>query len=360
MTKSKRWFSKMPNSKQNSARSAGEIILYTAAGGAQVQLRAADGTVWLAQTQLAELYGTSVPNIAQTIRRILEDREVTAATINSELMVQKEGARQVRREVKVYNLDMILAVGYRVTTPRAVQFRQWATTVLVEFLVKGFALQDERLKDPAAVDYFDELLERIRDIRASEKRFYQKVREIFAVASVDYVGSSPLAREFFATIQNKLLYAVTGKTAGELVIARSDASAENMGLTIFKGDRVRKGDVATAKNYLNADELSELNLLTTRFLDFAEDRARRREQITMAEWVGQTDRFLIFDERNILTGSGTVSTKHAEKVTAERYSDFDSRRRELEAEQAGIEEQNDLDELTNLERTAKDDSKGLS
>jgi len=225
---------------------AGEFILYTAEGGSQVQLRAVNGTVWLTQSQLAELYGTSLPNITQTIARILDDGEVSEATLNSELIVRQEGSREVRREVKVYNLDMILAIGYRVTTPRAVQFRQWATTVLVEYLVKGFALQDERLKDPAAGDYFDELLERIRDIRASEKRFYQKVRDIFAISSVDYTGSSDVATTFFATIQNKLLYGVTGKTASELVVARSDANAEHMGLTSWKGSRVRKGDVATA------------------------------------------------------------------------------------------------------------------
>ena len=349
----------MSDQKQDRDRGAGEIILYTADGGAQIQLRAVDGTVWLTQAQLAELYDTSVPNIVQTIRRILADGEVSEATINSELVVRPEGGRQVRRELLIYNLDMILAVGYRVTTPRAVQFRQWATTVLVEYLVKGFALQDERLKDPAAVDYFDELLERIRDIRASEKRFYQKVREIFAATSIDYTGSSHVAKEFFATIQNKLIYAVTGKTAGELVIARSDPRAENMGLTTWKGDRVRKRDVATSKNYLTADELSELNLLTTRFLDFAEDRARRRQQITMAEWVGQTDRFLAFDERNILTGPGTVSAERADRITAERYAEFDRQRRELESERAGIDEQRDLDALTNLEQSAKKTHKGV-
>lgn len=338
---------------------AGEIILYTAGGSAEVQLRAVDGTVWLTQAQLADLYATSVPNVAQIIRRILDDREVTEATINSELMVRQEGDRQVRREVTVYNLDMILAVGYRVTTTRAVDFRRWATTVLREYLVKGFALQDERLKDPAATDYFDELLERIRDIRASEKRFYQKVRDIFSVTSVDYTGTSDTAREFFSTIQNKLIYAVTGKTAGELVVARADVTAENMGLTTWKSDRVRKGDVVTSKNYLTSGELSELNLLTTRFLDFAEDRARRRQQITMAEWVGQTDRFLAFDERGILTGPGTVSAKRAEKVANNRYTEFDLRRRAAEAQHADLEEQRDLAALTELERGAQQTHKGV-
>ncbi|SEE83178.1 virulence RhuM family protein [Ruania alba] len=324
---------------------AGEIILYTSGDGTQVQLRAVDGTVWLTQQELADLYGTSIPNITQTIGRILTDGEQTEATINSELMVRTEGSRQVRRQVQVYNLDMVLAVGYRVTTDRAVQFRQWATTVLREYLVKGFALQDERLKDPAAVDYFDELLERIRDIRASEKRFYQKVRDIFAATSADYQSASPLAQEFFATIQNKLLYAVTGCTAAELVVHRADADAPHMGLTNWQGDRVRKRDIAVAKNYLKADELSMLNLLTTRFLDFAEDRARRRQQITMAEWVRQTDRFLDFDERPVLSGAGTVSARSAESITAERYRDFDESRRSHERERAHAEEERDLERL---------------
>ncbi len=323
----------------------GEIILYTSGDGSQVHLRAVDGTVWLTQQELSDLYGTSRQNVQQTIARVLDDGELSEATINSELIVRSEGSRQVRRQVQVYNLDMVLAVGYRVTTDRAVQFRQWATTVLREYLVKGFALQDERLKDPAAVDYFDELLERIRDIRASEKRFYQKARDIFATTSVDYRSDNPLAQEFFATIQNKLLYAVTGHTAAELVVQRADADAPNMGLTNWQGDRVRKRDVAVAKNYLKDDELSMLNLLTTRFLDFAEDRARRRQQITMAEWVRQTDRFLDFDERPVLSGAGAVSARSAESITADRYQDFDESRRSYERQRADAEEERDLERL---------------
>lgn len=210
--------------------SGGELIVYRSADGrAQVQLRAVDGMVWLAQAQIAEMYDTSVPNIVQIIRRILDDGEVSQATINSELRVGTEGARRVQREVKVYNLDMVLAIGYRVSTPRAVQFRQWATTVLREYLVKGFALDDPRLKDPAGTDYFDELLARIRDIRASEKRFYQKVRDVFATTSADYSGASDTARTFFATIQNKLIFAVTGSTAAEIVLQRSGAGSPSMG-----------------------------------------------------------------------------------------------------------------------------------
>lgn len=270
------------------SESTGEVILYRSDDGqALVQLRAVGGTVWLTRGQMAELYGTSPQNVGQIISRVLADGEATEATRNSEFLVQQEGGREVRRRVDAYNLDMILAVGYRVTTPRAVQFRQWATIVLKEYLVKGFALQDERLKDPAAADYFDELLARIREIRASEKRFYQKVREIFAVTSADYTGTSQTAKTFFATIQNKLIYAVTGRTAGELVIERADPSSPNMGLTTWKGAQVRKTDTAISKNYLTEAELAELNRITTMFLDFAEDRAERRQPTLM---VGRADR----------------------------------------------------------------------
>lgn len=300
-------------------RTGGEIIVYrTDDGASRVQLRAVNGSVWLTQSQMADLYGTSVPNIAQIIRRVLADSEVDEATINSELIVQSEGERQVRREVLTYSLDMILALGYRVTTPRAVQFRQWATTVLREYLVKGFAMNDEQLKGADSVDHFDELLERIRDIRASEKRFYQKVRDLFAQTSADYNGNSAVASEFFATIQNSLIYAVTGKTVAELIVDRMDAAAPNAGLTTWKGNRVRKADITIAKNYLASGEIDELNRITTRFLDFAEDRSRRQEQITMATWVAQTKRFLEFDERPVLSGPGTISHSAMEKSTGGR------------------------------------------
>lgn len=225
--------------------------------------------------------------------------------------------------MNIYNLDMVLAVGYRVTTPRAVQFRQWATTVLREYLVKGFALQDERLKDPSA-DYFDELLARIREIRASEKRSYQKVRDIFAVTSTDYTPTSDTAKTFFATIQNKLVYAVTGRTAGELVLERADPGSPTMGLTTWTGANVRKADAGVSKNYLTEIEVAELNRLTTMFLDF--------------------------NERAVLVGPGTVSASFVERAIAERYAAFDERQRTLEAEQSAAEEMKDLDELTEAAR----------
>ncbi len=265
-----------------------------------------------------------------------------------------EGARSVRREVKIYNLDMVLAVGYRVTSQRAVHFRQWATIVLREYLVKGFVLDDPRLKDPAGTDYFDELLRRIRDIRASEKRFYQKVRDLFAASSADYDGTSDTARTFFATIQNKLIFAVTGSTAAELVLKRSDAGSPSMGLTTWSGGRVYKADVVIAKNYLTEPEIVELNRLTTMFLDFAEDRAQRRQTTLMTEWASQTDRFLDFNERSLLTGSGSVSAAGMEAVAGERYAEFDERRRALEAEHAEAAELDDLRALTAIENRRAD------
>jgi hypothetical protein len=336
----------------------GDLVVYrTDDGRTEVQLRAVRGTVWLTQVQIAQLYATSIPNIVQILRRVLADGEVAAASINSELVVRQEGARQVRREIKIYNLDMILAVGYRVTTPQAMHFRQWATTVLREYLVKGFVLDDRRLKDPAGTDYFDELLERIRDIRASEKRFYLKVRDVFAATSVDYDSQSDTAWTFFATIQNKLVYAVTGHTAAELVLTRCDPGAANMGLTSWAGERVRKGDVEVAKNYLTEPEISELNRLTTMFLDFAEDRARRHQQTTMQDWLGQTDRFLAFNERNLLSGAGSVSNARMKILVADQYAEFETRRRADEARQAALQEQDDLRELLALDRPPDPDER---
>lgn len=247
---------------RRSKRMNSEVILYNADDGAQMQLRASEGTVWLTQAEMAELYGTSVPNIAQIIRRVLDDREVDEATIHSELIVRREGERDVRRHITVYNLDMILAVGYRVTTPRAVQFRQWATSVLKDYLVKGFAMDDAKLKGSDGWDYFDECLERIRDIRASEKRFYQKVRDLYATA-IDYDSSSRVAKAFFATVQNKMLWAVTGQTAAEIISVRSNPEASNMGLTSWSGTVVRKRDMMTPKNYLAAAEITELDRIVT-------------------------------------------------------------------------------------------------
>ena len=337
---------------------AGELILYRVDdGGTVVQLRAVGGTVWLTRGEIADLYGTTPQNISQIVARVLADGEVTASTRKAEFLVRQEGAREVRRQVDLYNLDMVLAVGYRVTTPRAVQFRQWATTVLHEYLVKGFALQDERLKDPGA-DYFDELLERIRDIRASEKRFYQKVRDLFATTSADYNRTSETARTFFATIQNKLLHAVTGHTAAELIRERCDPASGTLGLTTWKGDRLRKADASVAKNYLTEHEVSGLNLLTTQFLDFAEGRARRRQSTSMVDWVVQADRFIEFNEYPVLVGAGSVTHSRVEQIVADRYADWDAHRRAQESQRATADEISDLDALLAVERHVTEGDQG--
>ena len=274
----------------------GELILYSTEDGlARIQLRAADGTVWMTQANMAELFQTSPQAITQLIRTIYRDGELNQrATCKESLQVRTDGSRQVRRRLKIYSLDAILAVGYRVRSPRGIQFRRWATTVLREYLVKGFAMNDERLKDPD-LDYFDELLERIRDIRASEARFYRKVRDILAL-SEDYDVDRARMMDFFAKIQNKMLHAVTGHTAAELITARSDQGAPNMGLTTWKGRRVRKGDVTTGKNYLGESEIRELNLIVTMFLDTAELRVRRRQLMSLATWDRILDRFLAGNE----------------------------------------------------------------
>ncbi|QDH92871.1 hypothetical protein KNU62_gp87 [Gordonia phage Bakery] len=329
----------------------GEFIYYTTDDGkVEVQLRAVDGTVWLTQAQIADLYDTSVQNVQQIISRILADQEVSEATINSELIVRNEGGRLVRRPVKHYNLDMVLAIGYRVTTARAVQFRKWATTVLTEYLIKGFAMNDAKLKDPTGVDYFDELLARIRDIRASEKRFYQKVRDLFKETSSDYDSKSPAATTFYKTIQNKLVYAVTGRTAAELVCERSDPSKPNMGLTTWDGAQVRKNDVGTSKNYLTEDEVTELNRLTNMFLDYAEDRASRHEAMTMARWAEVTDKFLDFNDRSVLRNAGSVSAASMKEIVGARYDEFDKARKAAALERSEDEHVEELESLVRERR----------
>ena len=310
---------------------AGEIILYqTEDGQTQISLQARDGSVWLTQIQLADLFQTSVSNINKHIKGILADGEQPEATIENYSIVQIEGGRSVERQVSHYNLPMIMAIGFRVRSPRGTQFRRWAAAQLSEYLVKGFVMDDARLKEPGSDPYFDELLERIRDIRASEKRFYQQVRDVFAATSSDYDAKSDAASTFFKTIQNKMLYAVTGKTAAELIVDRADPAAPNMQLTSWKGSRVRKGDVTISKNYLTEAEVRELNRLTTMFLDFAQDRAERRKQTLMAEWIDQTDRFLTFNERDVLTGKGNMSHEAMETIVGKRYATFDAQRREAE------------------------------
>ena len=260
----------------------GELIVYrTEDGQAEVQLQTLDGSVWLNQGEMAELFDTTKQNVSLHIKNILKDGELPeAATVKESLTVQNEGGRRVQRKTYLYNLHMILAVGYRVRSPRGTQFRQWATAHLAEYLVKGFVMDDERLKNPGGWDYFDELLARIREIRASEKRFYQKVRDLFALSS-DYRSDDRAAQLFFAETQNKLLFAVTHQTAAEIVVSRADPNAPNMALTNWSGSRVRKHEVIVAKNYLSADEVDTLNRLVVIFLEQAELRVKERKQLTL-------------------------------------------------------------------------------
>ena len=335
----------------NAAPNRGELILYaTEDGQAKFSLRAEGGTVWLTQAEIATLFQTTPQNITQHVRAIYAEGELTEeATCKSYLHVQPEGARQVRRTVRAYNLDLILAVGYRVRSPRGTQFRQWATTHLREYLVKGFVMDDARLKEPAGWDYFDELLQRIRDIRASEKRFYQKVRDLFAL-SADYRDDLEAAGLFFAEVQNKILFAVTQQTAAEIVVQRADPSQPNMALTSWKSGRVRKEDVIVAKNYLRAEEIDQLNRIVTLFLDFAELRTQQRSSIRMADWRRNVDNFIQFAERPLLQNAGRVSHEEMLQITHERYSTFDAKRRASDAKQADAD---DINALEMIDRKAR-------
>lgn len=330
---------------EGSAPPPTEVVLYqTGDRRTRIDVRLADGTAWLTQAQMAELYQVTVPTVNVHLTNIYEEGELAGdRTIRNYLIVRTEGNRQVSRSVQHYNLEAILAVGYRVRSPRGTQFRQWATARLREYLEKGFAIDDERLKNPPGPDvpdYFNELLERIRDIRASERRMYLRVRDILALAT-DYEPSAPETQRFFQTVQNKLHYTVTGKTAPELIVERADHLLPNMGLTTWKGEVVRKGDVSVAKNYLREDEIGELNRIVVMFLDFAEDQARRRKQIFMVDWETRLDDFLRFNERPILDNPGSVSRDVAERRAHEEYDQFNDRRRlaaESEAERQHLED----------------------
>lgn len=320
-----------------------ELIIYQNDDGkAQVQFRAMDGSLWLSQLQLAELYGVTVANINIHLRKIVQEGELAAeAVIKQDLIPAADGKRY---PTKLYRLDMVLAVGYRVRSVRGTQFRQWATAHLTEYLVKGFVMDDERLKNPGGWDYFDELLARIREIRASEKRFYQKVRELFALSS-DYQANEQTAQLFFAEVQNKLLYAVTQHTAAEIIRDRADASAPNMGLTTWEGSCVRKADVIVAKNYLSADEVDTLNRLVVIFLEQAELRVKDRQPLTLDYWRQNVDRLLSFNDKPILQGSGKLSNESAKQIAHDRYDSFDAQRRRAEALAADVEDLKALEAL---------------
>ncbi|RNW16931.1 hydroxyacid dehydrogenase [Citrobacter werkmanii] len=300
-------------------------------GSVRVECRFESDTLWLSQATICELYGKAKATISGHIKNIFEDGELEE---NSVVRFYRTTASDGKNyQVQYFSLPLILAVGYRVRSPRGVQFRQWATQTLQEYLIKGFVMDDERLKNPpvgssAVPDYFDEMLERIRDIRASERRVYLRVREIFALAA-DYQPSLKETTQFFQTIQNKLHFACTGHTAAELIHQRADASLPHMGLTSYKGEEVRKGDVTVAKNYLTQDEVSELNRVVNMWLDFAEDQARRRQQVFLRDWQDKLDQFLQFNDREVLQGAGKVSKKMADEKAQAEYGQFAEQQRRL-------------------------------
>lgn len=322
------------------------LILYTTEDGrSQIKLRANLGTVWLTQLEMAELFQTTKQNIAKHLKAIFAEQELDLeAVVNQQLTTASDGKNY---RVGHYNLDAILAVGYRVRSPRGVQFRRWASTVLKEFLTKGFVMDDERLKNPdGRPDYFDEMLARIRDIRASEKRFYQKVRDLFALSS-DYDKTDQATQQFFATVQNMLLYAVTQKTAAELITARANANDPNFGLLHWKGAQVRKADIVVAKNYLTEDEIDTLNRLVVIFLETAELRTKSRQEIRMAFWQQNVEQIISSNGFGVLTHAGKVSHARMEQQLEPMFLDFDQRRKQQEAARADSQDEADLKALEN-------------
>lgn len=348
----------------------GEFVLYTTEDGlTRVEMRAEGGSLWLNQAEIATLFQTTPQNVTQHLKTIYAEGEADPeATCKSGLQVRQEGGRLVRRTVRFYSLATILAVGYRARSARGTQFRQWATANLSEYLLKGFVLDDERLKNPPVgdsvlPDRFGELLERIRDIRASERRMYLRVREIFALAA-DYAPSLPETTAFFRIIQNKLHYAVSGQTAAEIICRRADHTQPNMGLSTTRTGHVQKADVAVAKNYLNEQEIAELNRIVTMWLDFAEDQATRRKEVFLKDWADKLDAFLSFNDRQVLVGAGKMSHKQAVSHAQSEYEQFAVQRRaalEVEGKSYAVRlldpqssDENSLAELSKLaERMAK-------
>lgn len=327
-----------------------DIIIYnTDDGKASVSLMTKDGNVWMNQNQLAELFDTSKPNISMHISNILEDKELDRDSVVKDYLTTASDGKEYN--ITFYSLDMILAIGFRVRSKRGVQFRKWANQNLKEYMIKGFVIDDNRLKNPdGRPDYFDELLERIRDIRASEKRFYQKVRDLFALSS-DYDATDKATQMFFAETQNKLLYAITNKTASEIIVSRADANEPNMSLTSWKGKVVRKQDIYIAKNYLNDDEIDSLNRFVVVFLETAELRAKDRKDITMKFWQENIDRIIEFNDKKLLIGNGSVSKLQMEEQVDAIYEEFNARRKKEDAKQA---DRDDLDELKRLGDELKD------
>jgi hypothetical protein len=315
--------------------SRSEILLYQSPDRrTRIDVRLDGETVWLSQAQMAELFQTTKQNISQHVKKVFEEKELEpSATVKQYLTVQAEGGRDVQRAIDFYNLDVIISVGYRVRSHRGTQFRMWATQRLREYIIKGFTLDDERLKDGGVRnDYFDELIERVRAIRTSERNFYRKVTDIYSTA-YDYDPNVQITHEFFATVQNKFHWAIHGHTAAELIAARADAMKPSMGLTNWRGDRIRKADVGVAKNYLTAEELSMLNLIVDQYLSFAELQARQRKPMYMRDWIRKLDDFLTLNEREILDHAGKISARLSEEKAWAEFEKYSARQRQTEAEE---------------------------
>ncbi len=307
----------------------GELFLYqTQEGAVRIEVLHESETFWLDQKKIAELFGVEIPTISYHLKEIYDAGELCRkATLRRIQRVQKEGSREVRREIEFYNLDAIISVGYRVNSAQATRFRIWATQTLREFVVKGFVLDDERLKlnRRFGKDYFDELLERIREIRASERRFYLKITDIYEQCSIDYDKDADLSKTFFKTVQNKLHWAVTGQMAAEIIAGRADAAKPSMGLTTWKDaprGKIHKSDVSIAKNYLIEEEIKELERIVTMYLDYAENQAARQVPMRMADWAAKLDAFLAFNEYEVLTNAGLVSAEVAKRLAEEQYAVF--------------------------------------
>ena len=331
-----------------------ELILYqTEDGYTHIEVRLQDETVWLSQLAMAELFQSTKQNISLHLKNVFDEGELLERRVVKEYLTTASDGKNYR--TKFYNLEAIVAVGYRVKSHRGTQFRKWATERLNEYLVKGFTMDDERLKEVNNIgsDYFDEMLERIRDIRSSEKRFYQKIRDIYKLA-VDYDSNAEETLEFFSIVQNKLHFAVSGKTAAEIISERADASKPNMGLTSWRGAKVRKGDVTIAKNYLNHEEIEHLNRIVEMYLNYAEDQAKRRRQVFMRDWREKLDAFLKFNERDILTNTGKVTKEIADNLALEHYEVFNRNRLAIEAKEEAIADDEELKKIESaIERKKK-------
>ena len=325
-----------------------EIIIYqTGEGDTRIEVRLENETVWLSQNQMAILYQTTKQNVSLHLKNIFKENELKEElTVKEYLTVQQEGERNIKRPIKYYNLDVIISVGYRVNSHRGTQFRIWATQRLKEYLVKGFTLDDERLKSGNQPNYFQELLDRIRDIRSSEKLFYQRIKDIYAT-SIDYDAKAEVTQTFFATVQNKLHWAIHEHTAAELIYTRADAKKVNMGLTTWKSDKIRKGDVTIAKNYLSEMEIKELNLLVEQYLAFAEAQALAQRPMYMVDWSNKLNDILTINHREILLDAGRISKKIADELAEKEFEKYSVKQREIEATQSLKELENDLNTIKN-------------